>query len=184
MRTIAISFGLLMLTLLGIGCETMGGTTQVKPEPPPGAQMGELSAADISSIQTLDSTYNSSLRTGDLEKAVNAIYAEDVVMIPPNGKPFKGRGAQLAHLRSLDARDWEHRPGAIVGRGGMAYELSEWTLAAKVNGVPTKISGARVDLLRKQPDGQWLIVAEMWSEIPSGELPGLTSLIAGASVGR
>ena len=140
--------------------------------------IGTLTKTDVASIQSLDSTYNAALRTGDLEKAINTIYAEDVVLIPGDAKPMKGRKAVIEHLKTLGAKDWDHRNVSVVGNGDLAYQVSEWSLTANIQGKPTNVSGTCVDILRRQADGKWVITVETYTVLPAGQTSDLKTLLS------
>lgn len=143
-----------------------------------------LSSADLRAIGSIDGKYDDALRRGDLETAVRTIYAPDVVMIPGDGQPFKGQDALINHLRSLQAQNWEHRPVSTTGRGDLAVEVSEWRLSGVANGVRRSFAGGCIDVLKRQPDGSWRIISEMFTAFPAQDYPGLQELVRGTSLTR
>jgi ketosteroid isomerase-like protein len=147
-------------------------------------QGAQLSAADVRSIGSIDGRYNEALRQGDLETAVRTIYSPDVIMMPGDGPPFKGHEALIDHLRSLQAENWEHRAVSTTGRGDLAVQISEWKLSAVVDGARVNFAGGCMDILKRQPDGRWVVVAETFTAFPNQDFPGLQNLVRGTSVSR
>ncbi len=134
---------------------------------PPGDPAGDP-AADEAAIRAVDSQMVAALHARDLDRWLGFL-AEDARMMPPDAPVVEGKTAireLIAGLLSLPEFSVTHHPGAItVGRGGdlayisYAYEL---TVPDAQGGSITE-TGKDISVFRKQTDGSWKLVVDMWS---------------------
>jgi uncharacterized protein (TIGR02246 family) len=156
--------GLMWFVAVGvsIGCGPQDGGGR---EP---ATVASLSAADEAKIRAVDSAFVVAANAGDAE-AVAAVYTEDGALLPPNLPPQKGRGAIKAFWGGfLDAYTvrFELASDTVEGRGDLAYNQGRYRFTAvpKAQGAPgVADEGKFVEILRKQPDGSWKYVVDMYS---------------------
>jgi uncharacterized protein (TIGR02246 family) len=132
------------------------------------AAAGDLSAADLSAIHAADSAFAAAVNAGNVD-GVAAVYASNASLLPPNLPPQKGRNAIRSFwggfLNAYTVR-FEIGSDIIEGRGDLAYNLGHYTFTAvpkaKANpGVADE--GKFVEILKKQPDGSWKYVVDMYS---------------------
>ena len=102
------------------------------------------------------------------------LFAEDATLMPPNGAVIQGRTAFKEMLESFSPNFTEHNINLreIDGYGDKAYAWGNYTETFTVSGVPQPIDDVAklMFIFRKQPDGSWLIAAEIWnSDLPSAE---------------
>lgn len=137
-------------------------------ERPSGDGPARLSASDIAGIQGADSTFVAAANAGNLD-ALAAVYASDAVLLPPNRPPQKGREAIRnfwgGFLKAYTVR-FEIGSHTIEGRGDLAYNVGHYKFTAvpkeKANpGVADE--GKFVEILKKQPDGSWKYLVDMYS---------------------
>jgi uncharacterized protein (TIGR02246 family) len=127
-----------------------------------------LSLADEARIQAVDSAFAAAANAGDAE-GVAAVYADDGAVLAPNLPPQKGRDAIKSFWGGfLDAYTvrFEVVSDTIEGRGDLAYNLGHYRFSAvpKAKGVPgVADEGKFVEILKKQPDGSWKYVVDMYS---------------------
>ena len=127
-----------------------------------------LSPADQAGIRSVDSAFMAAANAGDAE-AVAAVYAEAGTLLAPNLPPQKGREAIKAFWGGfLDAYTvrFEVVSDTIEGRGDLAYNQGHYRFSA----VPKAKAAAGVadegkflEILKKQPDGSWRYVVDMYS---------------------
>ena len=125
-------------------------------------------AADEAAIRAVDSQMVAALHARDLDMWLGFL-AEDARMMPPDAPVVEGKTAirgLIADLFSLPEFSVTHHPGVItVGRGGdlayisYAYEL---TVPDSQGGSITE-KGKDISVFRKQADGAWKLVVDMWS---------------------
>jgi uncharacterized protein (TIGR02246 family) len=102
----------------------------------------------------------------DLE-AVMALYEPEATLIPPGQEVpnliLTGAEAVREHLSGLLALKpkFELEFKKAVQAGDIALLLSEWTLSATdPDGNAVEMEGRTTDVVRRQPDGSWLVVIE------------------------
>ena len=103
-----------------------------------------------------------------------AIFVEDGTVMPPNEPVVKGRGAIRVWLEKLPPiTEFKLNNKKIEGREDLAYVLGTYSMTITPSGAPEPIkdSGKFVTILRKQADGQWLCVADMFSSDLPPPLP-------------
>ena len=156
---------LLCLIVLGAGsaCTPKADKDAVARESVP-----SLSAADQAGIRSADSAFMAAANAGDADK-IAEVYAEDGSVLAPNLPPQKGRDAVRAFWGGfLDAYTvrFELASDTIEGRGDLAYNQGRYryTAVPKAKGVPgIADEGKFLEILKKQPDGSWKYVVDMYS---------------------
>jgi uncharacterized protein (TIGR02246 family) len=142
-------------------------TGDAKRDSGPGAPV-ELSPADLAGIRAADSAFVAAANAGDVD-ALTAVYASDAALLPPNIPPQKGRQAIRSYwggfLKAYTVR-FEIGSDTIEGRGDLAYNVGHYRFTAvpkaKANpGVADE--GKFVEILKKQPDGTWKYLVDMYS---------------------
>ncbi len=156
---------LLCLVVLGAGtaCKPQGGQDADAAKSVP-----SLSAADQAGIRSADSAFMAAANAGDAD-AIAEVYAEDGSLLAPNLPPQKGRDAVRAFWGGfLDAYTvrFEVASDTIEGRGDLAYNQGHYRFTAvpKAKGVPgIADEGKFLEILKKQHDGSWKYVVDMYS---------------------
>jgi uncharacterized protein (TIGR02246 family) len=155
-----------------IGILALGASSACRPKgggDPEGARAAaSLSAEDVARIRSADSAFMASANAGDAD-GVAAVYAEEGSLLAPNLPPQKGRDAIKAFWGGfLDAYTvrFEVASDTIEGRGDLAYNQGHYRFTAvpKAKGAPgVADEGKFVEILKKQPDGSWKYVVDMYS---------------------
>jgi uncharacterized protein (TIGR02246 family) len=127
-----------------------------------------LSAEDEAAIRAVDAEWARAATAGDA-KALTAVYASDATLLPPNEQNVKGEGVGKYNADMLSAypAKMELTTTAVEGRGDLAYSVGSWraTPTPKKAGAktPPADEGKFLEILKKQSDGSWKIVYDMWS---------------------
>lgn len=109
----------------------------------------------------------------DLE-AVMAHYAEDAVLLPPDGAPVTGKQAIEPRYRSL-FRDFDVELEMTIDRMGVSSGWA-WCHGAtrgrfsprnEAAGEPRQVSDKYLMVLSFTSDGSWVVHTLMWSPLPS-----------------
>jgi uncharacterized protein (TIGR02246 family) len=155
-----------------IGILALGASSACRPKgggDPEGARAAaSLSPEDVARIRSADSAFMASANAGDAD-GVAAVYAEEGSLLAPNLPPQKGRDAIKAFWGGfLDAYTvrFEVASDTIEGRGDLAYNQGHYRFTAvpKAKGAPgVADEGKFVEILKKQPDGSWKYVVDMYS---------------------
>jgi uncharacterized protein (TIGR02246 family) len=148
---------------------TEGAESAAAPSGPAG-----LSAQDEAAVRAVDAEWARAATAGDA-KAVTAVYASDATLLPPNEAEVKGEAVGKYNadmLRTYPAK-MELSTATVEGRGDLAYAVGTWraTPTAKkgAKALPPE-EGKYLEVLKKQADGSWKIVYDMWnSNAPAGK---------------
>jgi uncharacterized protein (TIGR02246 family) len=150
--------------LISPGCRPQGGASTGRA----GEAPLKLSEADLAAIRATDSAFVAATNAGNVD-GVAAVYANDAALLPPNLPPQKGREAIRSFwggfLKAYTVR-FEIGSDTIEGRGDLAYNLGHYRFTAlpKAKGDPgVADEGKFVEILKKQPDGSWRYVVDMYS---------------------
>jgi ketosteroid isomerase-like protein len=132
-----------------------------------------LSDEDVAAIKAMGPTIDKHGLAGDWE-AFSKIFAEDMLMMPPNMPVIEGRSAWLTWIKSMDVKMTEskYEIQEIEGYGDLAYIVASYTETFSIAGVEEPIydEGKILAVLRKQPDGSWLFKRWVWaSNLPLPE---------------
>lgn len=132
------------------------------------AAAASLTPADQARIRSADSAFMAAANAGDAD-GIAAVYADDAVLMAPNLPPQKGHEAIKSFWGGfLDAYSvrFEVASDTIEGRGDLAYNQGHYRFTAvpKAKGVPgVADEGKFLEILRKQPDGSWRYIVDMYS---------------------
>jgi uncharacterized protein (TIGR02246 family) len=156
-----VVLGILMFGV-STGCKQDGGDRNVAKGP------ASLTPGDEARIRSADSAFMAAANAGDAE-AIAAVYTGDGALFAPNLPPQRGRAAIKAFWGGfLDAYTvrFEVASDTIEGRGDLAYNRGHYRFTAvpKAKGVPgVADEGKFLEILKKQPDGSWKYVVDMYS---------------------
>ena len=116
-----------------------------------------------SAIRALSDAFVRHFNAADADQLVRAFYAEEARLLPPNHPMIAGRSqirealqgflaAGLGEL-TIDTHEIE-----IASSGDLAYGLGTFSLAR-----PAPDRGKFIEIYRRQADGSWKCVADMFS---------------------
>ena len=139
---------------------------------PPAQEAAGLSDEDVAAITQMHDRLFEAVVAGDW--TVMGAYAEDGVAMPPNNPAVEGREAIIEWNSAMTADfvDGGGTPHAIDGRDGLAYLRGSFWYDMRFEGQPelVRYEGKLIWVLRKQPDGTWLLEAAIWnSDLPLPE---------------
>jgi ketosteroid isomerase-like protein len=131
----------------------------------------KISAKDVSAIRGVDAAYVHAVLSRDWDGLVGLLTTDAVVM-PPNGQTVVGRGPNLTRLQNIrfSSVDYAHDITRISGNGSVAYLQGTFTLKMVLPEAPQPFvdEGKHLWVLRKQPNGRWLIERIIWnSSLPA-----------------
>jgi uncharacterized protein (TIGR02246 family) len=141
-------------------------TTACRQQPP------DTRAADEQTIRNLDAQWAKTAATRDLD-AIVAYYSDDAVLLPPNEPIAAGKQAIRATWASLISPNtlsisWQPTRVDVSKSGDLAYLVGTYSMAVKdAKGKTVPDRGKLIEVFRKQPDGTWKTVADMFnSDLP------------------
>jgi uncharacterized protein (TIGR02246 family) len=167
----------MLLTVLTLAaCQATPKTERIESQSVGGRPAGEASAGaptplspqDEAAIRAVDAEWARTASAGD-GKALTALYSSDAVLLPPSDKLVKGEavGRYNDAMTGDFSGPTELTTTAVEGRGDLAYAVGIYraTLTPRKAGakpLPTEV-GKYLEVLKKQSDGSWKIVYDMWS---------------------
>jgi uncharacterized protein (TIGR02246 family) len=116
---------------------------------------------DERAIRELVDTWMKASRAGDT-KIVLGLMSDDVIFMVPGREPF-GKQTFAANSRSMDGVRLEGsadiRELKVLGDWAYLRNFIEITITP-AGGVPMRRSGFTLTILRKEPDGRWLLARD------------------------
>ena len=129
-------------------------------------------AAARVAVLAADSAWAAAAAAGDLDASVSAL-ASDGIMFPPGGPPVMGRAAVRRHMQEALAIPgfsvtWQSDTVIVAASGDLAYALgrSRYTFPDSAGGVDT-VHAKAVSIWRREPDGRWRAVVDIWNGAPA-----------------
>ena len=135
---------------------------------PQAAQSPDNRAASEAAIRKADADWVKAAQTKDVESWM-AFYADDAVALPPNEKTAANREAirkSISNLLGLPglAINWSPTKVEVARSSDIGYLHGTYEVSFNgPNGQPTTELGKMVEIWRKQPDGSWKCIVDMWS---------------------
>lgn len=150
-------------TLLGLVAVLTGGCMT--------RDADRTSVAAALAVAAADSGWAAAAAGRDLEASVAAL-AADGIMFPPGQPPVIGRAAVREYMRQAFAipgfsASWVTDTVIVATGGDMAYTISRsrYTFPDTAGGIDT-LHAKGVAVWRRDADGQWRAVADIWNEAP------------------
>jgi ketosteroid isomerase-like protein len=158
-KRVVLTLGTVMCLVLSVGCQGPVG----------------LSEADQTAIRQGVENYAKVANAKDW-KAVAALYAEDATRLPPNQAAVQGRAAiQMWGEVFPPFSDFQLQILELEGRGDLAYCRGTYSMTvAPAGAAPIEDRGKYMDIWRKQADGSWKILRDVWNSdlpLPAPEKP-------------
>jgi uncharacterized protein (TIGR02246 family) len=131
-----------------------------------GTGAGTLAEEDVRAIEALHDRWVADERAGNAT-AVLDLCDDDVLWLPPGGRPMRGRQTILQWLSGPAVRlhDVTLSNLAIAGEGRVAWKTCEFVTTYKVEGarLPLADRGSHLWVLRKTDAGLWRVVVATWT---------------------
>lgn len=131
-------------------------------------------AADEATLRNLDAEWSKAAGAKDLEKTVS-YYTDDALILPPNIPTIQGKQGARTMWQGMFSvpgfgGGWKATKVEVSGDLGWVtgtYELSE----TDASGRPIVDKGKYLEVWRKQADGSWKCVADMFNTDLSSVAP-------------
>jgi len=169
------NFAILTAVALSAACQSAPKTETATMGVESAAVPAGLSAQDEAAVRAVDVEWARAATAGDGD-ALTALYASDATLLPPNEPVVKGEAVKKYNddMTNSFSGPTELTTTVVEGRGDLAYAVGIYraSLTPKKAGakpLPTE-EGKYVEVLKKQADGSWKIVYDMWSpNAPAGK---------------
>jgi uncharacterized protein (TIGR02246 family) len=140
-------------------------------------QTPDTRAADEAAIREADLAWTKAAGAKDLE-ATLSYYTDDGSILPPNAPIATGKEAVRKVWTELMAApgfaiSWQPVQVEAARSGDIAYTRGTYELSMNVpKGEPMKDRGKYLEVWKKQADGKWKVVADMFSsDLPPAPPP-------------
>lgn len=121
-----------------------------------------LSAADIDANKAVSQAFVTAVLAKDWD-AATGLYTDSATLLPPNAPVVVGTAGIHAFLAAFPPlSELTITVDAVEGTGDLAYAQGRYHLTVAAEGSPVD-SGKFLDIRRKQKDGSWKYVADMFS---------------------
>lgn len=131
------------------------------------ASAASLPDEDVRTILALDRAFQDAVGGGDWE-ALREVYAADAVLMPPGGASVEGVDAIIAAFADANPgtglAEFHTATDVIHGDDTIGYHRGTWT--GTMDG--EAVTGNFLWVLRRQPDGSWRIVVDMFNRSQGG----------------
>jgi len=129
-------------------------------------------AADAATIKDLDAQWSKKAAANDVEGTMS-FYTDDASMLPPNAPIAIGsqaiRSMWATFLIPGNSVSWEASKVEVARSSDLAYSTGVYQFTGKdAQGKPESDHGKYLEVWKKQADGKWKVVADMYnSDLPA-----------------
>jgi uncharacterized protein (TIGR02246 family) len=127
--------------------------------------------AEAATLMETSRAWSATASSGDTE-TILSYWADDAVMMAPGQPPLRGKPAIREYVESMSsipgARiEWEPLEAHVASSGDMAYLIEQNRLSFQDStGATVTETNKVVTVWRKQPDGSWKNVIDIWNADP------------------
>jgi ketosteroid isomerase-like protein len=135
-------------------------------QPAPPAGLGD---ADKAAIDSTSRVFVRHALANDFAALARDYYSDDAMVLPPNAPAVTGHGAIEAMFKTFPPiTAFELRTEEVEGTADLAYVRGRYAMTMSPPGAPAIAdSGKYLEIWRKQSDGTWKSVRDMFSsDIP------------------
>jgi uncharacterized protein (TIGR02246 family) len=114
-------------------------------------------------IRAMDREFVVNAQARDAARLVNAFYAPDAKVMPPNSPPVEGTEAILSFWKAVlgsGVTGIDLNTTHIAASGDLAYAVGSYTMTREA---PAEQRGEYLVVYRRQPDGSWRAIVDMFS---------------------
>jgi uncharacterized protein (TIGR02246 family) len=153
----------LVLTSLLASCQSQGAA-------------GDTRAADETTLRNLDAEWSKAAGAKDLEKTAS-YYTDDALVLPLNMPTITGKQQARAMWQGMFSvpgfgGGWKATKVEVARSGDLGYVTGTYELSeTDANGKPMVDKGKYLEIWKKQADGSWKCVADMFNT----DLPSMTA---------
>jgi uncharacterized protein (TIGR02246 family) len=128
--------------------------------------------AEAAMLMETSRAWSAAAGSGDID-AILSYWADDAVMMPPGQPPLRGKAAIRDYVESGStipgfSIEWEPLEAHVATSGDMAYLIERNRISFQDStGATVTETNKVVTVWRKQHDGSWKNVLDMWNADPS-----------------
>lgn len=116
----------------------------------------------VTKPEDMAQSFTAAFNSGNVE-SVMALYEPDAVLVPQPGATSRGTAAIREALNGFLALKGKItiQSRYCIQAGDLALTSGEWRLSGTgPDGKPLEMQGKTAEVLRRQPDGQWLYILD------------------------
>jgi ketosteroid isomerase-like protein len=153
---------LLLLLLLSTACQQQGPTNLAN------TRAADTSAADETKLLNLDAEWSRAAGAKDVEKTVS-YYSDDALIMPPNSPVLTGKAAARTMWSGMFSAPgfgggWKASKVEVARSGDLAYVTGSYEITEHdASGKPMTDKGKYLEVWKKQSDGNWKCIADMFN---------------------
>jgi uncharacterized protein (TIGR02246 family) len=166
-------FLVIMIVLLSLAL--LAGFLSLHSSSHPSGWFAAISANDLKepsaagAMAKIREDWAQDLRTKRLDE-ITMLYAPDAVFLAPGSERISGRPAirdLCKHAMETYTSDMSLHSIATETSGNLAYDSGDYreTVMTTADGVSKDLRGNYLMVFKRQADGQWLILEQVWTEI-------------------
>jgi ketosteroid isomerase-like protein len=124
-------------------------------------------AADEAALKATDEAWAKAAASKDVDKTV-AFYSDDATVLPPNSPAIIGKEPIRGMWKSMiepagSSISWKVTKVEVAKSGEMGYVSGTYEMTDMSTGKPVNDRGKYLEVWKKQADGSWKCVADMFS---------------------
>jgi ketosteroid isomerase-like protein len=126
-------------------------------------------AAETARLRETDAAWLAAIQTKDIERTVS-YWSDDARIYPPGQPPVIGKAAIRKYVGDSFATPgfsitWKTEQLVLSASGDMAYQVGADRITFTTpEGKPVVLDTRSTAVWRKQPDGSWKCVVDIWNE--------------------
>ncbi|HET8782915.1 MAG TPA: DUF4440 domain-containing protein [Pyrinomonadaceae bacterium] len=129
---------------------------------------GDTRAADEATLRSLDADWSKAAGARDIDKTVS-YYSDDALIMPSNSPVLQGKAAARAMWQGMFdmpgfGGGWKATKVDVARSGDLAYVTGTYEInETDASGKPKTDKGKYLEVWKKQADGTWKCVADMFN---------------------
>lgn len=130
-------------------------------------------SADEATLKNLDAEWSKAAGAKDVDKTAS-YYTDDALVLPPNMPAIHGKQGARAMWQAMFGvpgfgGGWKVAKVEVAHSGDLAYVTGTYELSeTDANGKPSSDKGKYLEVWKKQSDGNWKCIVDMFnSDLPS-----------------
>jgi ketosteroid isomerase-like protein len=136
--------------------------------------IGDTRSADEATLKNLDAEWSKAAGAKDLDKTAS-YYSDDALVLPPNLPAIQGKQQARGMWQGMFSvpgfgGGWKVSKVEVARSGDLGYVTGTYELSeTDEGGKPVTDKGKYLEVWKKQPDGSWKCIIDMFnSDLPSG----------------
>jgi ketosteroid isomerase-like protein len=128
-------------------------------------------STETAAIEKLDQEWNAASMAHSADGWLG-FYSDDAIVMPPNETMHSDKAAVEKSIKDMFAvpgmeLKWQNKKVEVSKSGDMAYSLGNYQWKSKdAKGKDYNETGKYTEIWKKQPDGTWKCVADIWNADP------------------